>query len=173
MYPYAAPRCPTYRQNSHANHTWHSPSRQTACFLVPEAPSPWVRFPSPAPLSGWRSGCQSRCRKAAVHLCRSSSMMRVNGVPARVCAPENMASTIFTPRLTRRRRKLGQLCALWWATQDHRQHRGAAAHCEDPVAPGAHGAGAVPERAGGWGAGAAGAVLPAVNWTMSSDPDGR
>src|ERR1700678_3910843 len=66
-----------------------------------------------------------------------------------------------------------ELCALWWATQDHRQHRGAAAHCEDPVAPGAHGAGAVPERAGGWGAGAAGAVLPAVNWTMSSDPVGR
>ena len=31
--------------------------------------------------------------------------------------------------------------------EDHRQHRGAAAHCEDPVAPGAHGAGAVPERA--------------------------
>jgi hypothetical protein len=45
-------RCPTYRQNSHANHTWHQHSPQTACFKGSEARSPWVRFPSPAPLSG-------------------------------------------------------------------------------------------------------------------------
>src|ERR1019366_8618467 len=25
------------------------------------------------------------------------------------------------------------LYPLWWAAEDHRQHRGAAAHCEDPV----------------------------------------
>ena len=50
MYPHVALRCPTYRENSHANHTWHPPSRQTACFQVPEATSLWVRFPSPAPL---------------------------------------------------------------------------------------------------------------------------
>jgi hypothetical protein len=43
-------RCPTYRENSHANHTWNPASRQTACFKGSEAPSPWVRFPSPAPL---------------------------------------------------------------------------------------------------------------------------
>src|ERR1700730_359183 len=49
MYPYVALRCPTYRENSHANHTWHQRSHETACFLVPAAPSPWVRFPSPAP----------------------------------------------------------------------------------------------------------------------------
>jgi len=44
-------RCPTYRHNSHANHTWDSPLRQSACFSVPEAPPVWVRFPSPAPIS--------------------------------------------------------------------------------------------------------------------------
>ena len=27
MYPYVALRCPTYRENSHANHTWHPPSQ--------------------------------------------------------------------------------------------------------------------------------------------------
>jgi hypothetical protein len=32
-------RCPTYRENSHANHTWDSSSRQSACFSAPEAPS--------------------------------------------------------------------------------------------------------------------------------------
>jgi hypothetical protein len=51
MYPFVALRCPTYRENSHANHTWHQHSHQTACFLDPNALSPWVRFPSPAPLS--------------------------------------------------------------------------------------------------------------------------
>jgi hypothetical protein len=50
MYPYAALRCPTYRENSHANHTWHQNPQETACFIVPAVPSPWVRFPSPAPL---------------------------------------------------------------------------------------------------------------------------
>jgi hypothetical protein len=50
MYPYVALRCPTYRDNSHANHTWRQHSHETACFLVPAAPSLWVRFPSPAPL---------------------------------------------------------------------------------------------------------------------------
>ncbi len=42
-------RCPTYLENSHANHTWHQQSRETASFKGSEAPSPWVRFPSPAP----------------------------------------------------------------------------------------------------------------------------
>jgi hypothetical protein len=50
MYPYAALRCPTYRENSHANHTWHPPSRQIACFEGSEEMPVWVRFPSPAPL---------------------------------------------------------------------------------------------------------------------------
>jgi hypothetical protein len=49
MYPYVALRGPTYRENSHANHTWHSPSQQSAYFQAPEAPAVWVRFPSPAP----------------------------------------------------------------------------------------------------------------------------
>src|ERR1700679_3352271 len=49
MYPYVALRCPTYREKSHANHTWHQHSHETACSLAPAAPSPWVRFPSPAP----------------------------------------------------------------------------------------------------------------------------
>ena len=39
----------------------------------------------------------------------------------------------------------------------------------DPLAPGACGAGAVSERAAAWGAGAAGAVQPAVNSRMSPD----
>ena len=34
-----------------------------------------------------------------------------------------------------------------WPAEDHRQHRGAAGHCEDTVAPGACCAGAVSERA--------------------------
>ena len=42
--------CPTCLENSHANHTWHQHSHQTACFKGSEANSPWVRFPSPAPL---------------------------------------------------------------------------------------------------------------------------
>src|ERR1700722_11605112 len=45
-------RCPTYRENSHANHTWDPRLRQSACFSAPEAPPAWVRFPSPAPLPG-------------------------------------------------------------------------------------------------------------------------
>jgi hypothetical protein len=40
---------------------------------------------------------------------------------------------------------------------------------KNPVAPGARSGGAVPERAAAGGAGAAGAVQPAVNWTMSSN----
>jgi hypothetical protein len=43
-------RCPTYRENSHANHTWHQHPQETSCFIVPAAPSPWVRFRSFAPL---------------------------------------------------------------------------------------------------------------------------
>jgi hypothetical protein len=62
-----------------------------------------------------------------------------------------------------------ELHALRWPAEDHRQHRGAAAHCEDPVAPGACCAGAVSERAAAWGAGAAWAVQPAVNSRMSPD----
>src|SRR5271169_3732760 len=54
------------------------------------------------------------------------------------------------------------LRALRRGAEDHRQHRGAAADCEDPVAPGARCAGAVSERAAAWGAGAACAVQPAV-----------
>ena len=50
MYPYVALRGPTYRENSHANHTWHQSSHQIACFKASEAPPAWVRFPSPAPL---------------------------------------------------------------------------------------------------------------------------
>jgi hypothetical protein len=55
MYPYVALRCPTYLENSHANHTWNPQSHQTACFKGSDAPSVWVRFPSPAPLFvAWR-----------------------------------------------------------------------------------------------------------------------
>ena len=53
--------------------------------------------------------------------------------------------------------------------EDHRQHRGAAADCEDPVAPGARCAGAVSERAAARGARAACAVQPAVNGRISPD----
>jgi hypothetical protein len=53
MYRYLTLRCPTYRENSHANHTWRQHSRQTACFKGSEARSSWVRFPSPAPLLDW------------------------------------------------------------------------------------------------------------------------
>src|ERR1700679_14562 len=49
MYPYVALRSPTYRENSHANHTRNPQARQSACFSAPAAPPVWVRFPSPAP----------------------------------------------------------------------------------------------------------------------------
>ena len=49
MYPYVAVRGPTYRENSHANHTWNPQLHRTACFKASEATSVWVRFPSPAP----------------------------------------------------------------------------------------------------------------------------
>jgi hypothetical protein len=32
MYPYVALRCPTYRENSHANHTWHQHLARTRLF---------------------------------------------------------------------------------------------------------------------------------------------
>jgi hypothetical protein len=54
MYPYVALRCPTYRENSHANHILHQHLHQTACFKDSKAPPPWVRFPSPAPFSSHR-----------------------------------------------------------------------------------------------------------------------
>jgi hypothetical protein len=55
MYPYVALCCPTYRENSHANRTWRQHSHETARLVIPGAPSPWVRFPSPAPLFAvWR-----------------------------------------------------------------------------------------------------------------------
>jgi hypothetical protein len=59
MYPYIALRGPTFRENSHANHTWHQHSHQTACFKDSEAPPVWVRFPSPAPLSGNARQCRA------------------------------------------------------------------------------------------------------------------
>src|ERR1700677_4788072 len=34
MCPFIALRCPTYRENSHANHTWHQHTQETACFIV-------------------------------------------------------------------------------------------------------------------------------------------
>ena len=58
MYPYVALRGPTYRENSHANHTWRQHSHKTACFVDSEAPSVWVRFPSPAPLIRQRQATQ-------------------------------------------------------------------------------------------------------------------
>ena len=57
MCPYVAVRGPTYLQNSHASHTWHRHSHQTACFKGSEAPTLWVRFPSPAPLRIRRANC--------------------------------------------------------------------------------------------------------------------
>jgi len=39
MYPYVALRGPTYRENSHASHTWHQHAHQTACFKGPALPS--------------------------------------------------------------------------------------------------------------------------------------
>jgi AraC-like DNA-binding protein len=92
---------------------------------------------------------------------------RGQGVAATACGDELGATAEASVRRTAR-----ELRALWWTAQDHRQHRGAAAHCEDPVAPGARSGAAVPERAAAGGAGAAGAVQPAVNWTMSSDSVG-
>src|ERR1700677_5303788 len=74
MYPYVALRCPTYREKSHANHTWHLRSHETACFLVPAAPSPWVRFPSPAPLPAIAGECQPT--RSAAYLLRKLRMAR-------------------------------------------------------------------------------------------------
>src|SRR6266403_4314747 len=66
MYPCVALRCPTYRENSHANHTWHQHSHQTACLKGSEAPSPWVRFPSPAPIIDPWSSREIQGRSQAV-----------------------------------------------------------------------------------------------------------
>ena len=60
MYPYAALRCTTYRENSHANHTWHPPSHQIASFEGSEEMPVWVRFPSPAPLCPLMAGSEHR-----------------------------------------------------------------------------------------------------------------
>ena len=49
---------------------------------------------------------------------------------------------------------------LRWHARDHRQHRGARSHREDPLAPAAHGAASVSARAATRGTGAAGAVEP-------------
>jgi hypothetical protein len=38
MDPYVALRGPTYRENSHATHTWYPPSQQSAYFLAQKAP---------------------------------------------------------------------------------------------------------------------------------------
>jgi len=65
MYPYVALRGPTYHENSHANHTWHPQSHQTACSTDSEAPPVWVRFPSPAPLPAIAGQCQPmQCQDA-------------------------------------------------------------------------------------------------------------
>src|SRR5882724_6488534 len=63
-------RGPTYRENSHADHTWHSPSRQTACFQAPEAPPVWVR--SHRPLHFSLSGVSLRCPRTRASLLSSS-----------------------------------------------------------------------------------------------------
>jgi hypothetical protein len=52
--PSVSLRGPKYRENSHANHTWHLSLRKTACFLHSEWPPVWVRFPSLAPLPAAR-----------------------------------------------------------------------------------------------------------------------
>jgi hypothetical protein len=64
------PALPTYRQISHANHTWRQHSPQTACFEGSKARSAWVRFPSPAPLFvAWRV---LRCPRSRLSLSPSS-----------------------------------------------------------------------------------------------------
>jgi hypothetical protein len=60
MYPYVAFRCPTYREISHASHTWHQGSRETACFLVPAARLP-CGFDSHRPLHSSLPGVSLRC----------------------------------------------------------------------------------------------------------------
>jgi len=45
MHPYVGLRGPTYRENSHAKHTWHQHSHETACFVVPETPFPVGSIP--------------------------------------------------------------------------------------------------------------------------------
>src|ERR1700685_2508546 len=62
-----------------------------------------------------------------------------------------------------------ELRALRRGAKDHRRHRGAAAHCEDTVAPGACCAGAVSERAAARSARAACAAPPAVHGRVSPD----
>ena len=64
MYPYVALR-PTYRENSHADHTWRQHSHQTASFKVLEAPPVWTELPDiagapvrddiAADINGWRA----------------------------------------------------------------------------------------------------------------------
>jgi hypothetical protein len=57
MYPYVAPTC---RENSHAHHTWHPPSRQTPCSKVWGKRLP-CGFDSHRPLHFWLPGVSLRC----------------------------------------------------------------------------------------------------------------
>src|SRR5216684_4666560 len=65
-YPHVARRGPTYRENSHAHHTWRPSSHQTPCFQAPQAPPVWVRFPSPAPIIDPWSSREIQGRSQAV-----------------------------------------------------------------------------------------------------------
>jgi hypothetical protein len=69
MYPYVVLCCPTYRENSHANHTWNPQLRQTTYFKDSEAMPVWVRFPSPAPIPPKCWSHMSEAIAALVWLC--------------------------------------------------------------------------------------------------------
>jgi hypothetical protein len=69
---------PTYRENSHANHTRDSPSRKTTCFPAPESSPVWDRFPSPDPLLQVRESedLRRRCAHIAQSQCPIGARLR-------------------------------------------------------------------------------------------------
>jgi hypothetical protein len=94
MYPYATLRGPTYRENSHANHTWRPSSRHTACFQAPNAPSVRVRFPSPAPLFVvWRVPALSRMRLSSS--ASSHSLDAATAVPLIECVDRPLGKVVL------------------------------------------------------------------------------
>src|SRR6266403_2067689 len=96
MYPYVALHGPTYRENSHANHTWHRQSHQSACFKGPDPSSVWVRFPSPLHFS--LSGVSLCCPRRRLGLLPSShSLDAATTVPLIECVD----------------RPLGRVRSLW------------------------------------------------------------
>jgi hypothetical protein len=73
-YPHVALRCPTYLENSHANHTWHPPSHKPPIFKVRNCLP--RGFDSHRPLHFSLPGVSLRCPRSRLSLSPSSHKSR-------------------------------------------------------------------------------------------------